>query len=300
VERTFLEAKETPDVSFAVIEPSGDITDRVIQALPKPDVTLDSPCAAIKYTRRTYSDADVYFFFNESDEKQSRIATLAGRGQAQVWDAATGSIRAAGGATAVSDGIRLPLALGPYEARFIVIGPLPAGAAGSDPSPATGRTLLELSGDWTLDIAGKTLTTPLKSWEDLGISAFAGAATYRKEFTAPAAGGQSVFLEFDRVRDYARVRLNGVELEARAWQPYRWDVTRALRAGANVLEVEVRSSGVGRGFGGGAPPAGVPGAAPGQAPGGAPGAPPAGMAGRGGQTTPAVSGLLGPARLVAH
>ena len=92
VDKTFLEAKEKPDLSFAtLIEPSGDITARVIAALPKPDVKLDSGRAPrLTYTHRAWRDADMYFFFNESNKTESRMATIAGRGQAQVWDAAHG------------------------------------------------------------------------------------------------------------------------------------------------------------------------------------------------------------------
>jgi hypothetical protein len=43
VDKTFMDAKDAPDLSFAtLIEPSGDITPRVIAALPKPDVKLDA------------------------------------------------------------------------------------------------------------------------------------------------------------------------------------------------------------------------------------------------------------------
>jgi hypothetical protein len=87
------------------------------------------------------------------------------------------------------------------------------------------------------------VTTPLKSWEDLGTHSFAGPATYRKQFTAPALpAGKRVFLEIADVNDYARVKLNGKELEARAWQPYRWEVTNMVKAGSNDLEVEVRTT----------------------------------------------------------
>ena len=80
---------------------------------------------------------------------------------------------------------------------------------------ASGDTLAELGGDWTLDLNGKQVTTPLKSWEDLGTRSFAGPATYRKQFTASAApAGKRVFLEIADVHDYARVKLNGKELEA--------------------------------------------------------------------------------------
>jgi hypothetical protein len=90
-----------------------------------------------------------------------------------------------------------------------------------------------------------------------------------------------VFLEIADVNDCAKVKLNGKEWEDRAWQPYRCDVTNAVKAGSNDLEVEVRTTASGQGGRG-------------------PGAPGAG-GGRGrGNAPPPVSGLLGPVRLVAR
>jgi hypothetical protein len=178
---------------------------------------------------------------------------------------------------------------------------------------APGTTLAELGGDWALDLNGKQVTTPLKSWQDLGTPSFGGPATYRKQFTAPAApAGKRLYLEIADVRDYAKVKLNGKDLEAHAFQPYRWDITSALKPGANDLEIQVYAEAGGRGPGGPPPAAagapGAPGAAGGRggrgqgAPGAAgmpsAGAAPGGM-GRGAATPPA-SGLLGPARLVAR
>jgi hypothetical protein len=273
VDKTFMNAKDAPDLSFAtLIEPSGDITARVIAALPKPDVTLDSPWQRLTYTRRSWQDAEMYFFFNESNQPESRMAAIAGRGQAQAWDLSTGEIHRIDGAVAEGDSVRFTLALGPYEAKVVVVGPLPNGAAAPEPSVAAGNTLAELGGDWTLDLNGKPLTTSLKSWEELGAPSFAGPATYRKQFTAPAApAGKRLFLEIADVRDYARVELNGKELEAHAWQPYRWEVTNAVKPGSNDLEVEVRATAAGGPAGGGRGPAPTP-----------------------------ASGLLGPVRLVAR
>lgn len=210
----------------------------------------------------------MYFFFNESNKAESRTATIAGHGQAQAWDLATGEIHPLSGAAAETDAVHTPLSLGPYEAKVVVIGPLPTGVAAAEPSFASGNTVAELSGDWALELNGKQVTTPLKSWEDLGTASFAGPATYRKQFTAGAApAAKRVFLEIGDVHDYARAKLNGRELEAHAWQPYRWDVTGALHAGVNELEVKVRATPGGRRGPGAAPP---------------------------------VSGLLGPVRLVAR
>jgi len=127
-DRSFLHATGAPDLSFATLEPTPVITPRVVMALPKPDVKLDSACAPLKYMHRTLKDGDVYLFFNESDQPQSRTATLEGRGQVQVWDPATGTIRAPADAPKANGSVSLPLALGPHETRFIVIGPVPPGA----------------------------------------------------------------------------------------------------------------------------------------------------------------------------
>jgi hypothetical protein len=322
VDKTFLSAKDVPDLSFAtLIEPSGDITARVLAALPKPDVKLDADFPRLTYAHRSWRDAEMYLFFNESTKAESRTATIAGRGQAQAWDLATGEIHPMAAATAEGDSVRFPLVLGPYETKVVVVGPLPSGVAAPEPSFATGDTLAELGGDWMVDLNGKQVTTPLKSWGDLGAASFAGPATYRKQFTATAApSGKRVFLEIADVNDYARVKLNGKQLEGHAWQPYRWDVTSALQAGSNDLEVEVRTTAGGRGGGGAPPPAAAAAAAPG-APAaggrggrggrgqgaGAAGAPAAygavggaAPAGRGRGGPPPATGLLGPVRLVAR
>jgi hypothetical protein len=311
LDKTFMDMREKPDLSFAtLIEPSGDITSAVLAALPKPDVKLDAEFLRLTYTHRKFADGDMYFFFNESDKAESRTATIAGRGQAQVWDLGTGEIHAMAAATAENGSVRFPLVLGPYEAKLVVVGPLPSGVAALEPSFASGNTLTELGGDWALDLNGKQLTTPLKSWQDLGTPSVAGPATYRKQFTAAAApAGKRVFLEIADVRECAKVKLNGKELEAHAWQPYRWDITSALKAGSNDLEIQVNAEPSGRGGGAGPPPTGTPGNAGGRGRGGrAQGAPgtaaPAGAGvsgGRGrGAAQPAVSGLLGPVRLVAR
>jgi hypothetical protein len=243
VDKTFLNAKDKPDLSFGtLIEPAGDITPRVIAALPKPDVKLDAEFPRLTYMHRSWRDAQMYFFFNESNQAESRMATIAGRGLAQAWDLGTGEIHPISGVTAEGDSVRLPLLLGPYEAKLVVVGPLPDGVAASELAWSSDNTLVELGGDWALDLNGKQVSTPLKSWEDLGAPSFAGPATYRKQFTASAAlAGKRVFLEIAAVGDYARVKLNGKELEARAWQPYRWDITSPLKTGSNDLEIQVNA-----------------------------------------------------------
>jgi hypothetical protein len=331
VDKTFLDAKqEKPDLGFAtLVESSGDITPAVIAALPRPDVKLDAEFPRLTYTHRKYADGDMYFFFNESDKAETRTATIEGHGQAQDWDMLTGEIHSMTAARAEGDLVQIPLALGPYESKAVIVGPLPKGlAAEAEPSFASGTTLADFNADWKLDLNGKQMTTPIKPWEQLGVSGAAGPATYSLQFTAPAKpAGKRVYLEIGDVHDYAHVTLNGKEVGARSFQPYRWDVTRDLKPGANDVKIEVYgTASQGRGPGG-PPPAAAPttAAAPGLAPppagagtapaagarrrpqaGATPGsaapaaAPAAAGGGRGGPAAPPASGLLSPVRLVAY
>jgi hypothetical protein len=122
VDRTFLHPQEgAPDLSFATIEPTPEITDRVIAALPPPEVKLDAPCPPAKYIHRALKDGDVYFFFNEASQSQSCTATLAGSGNAEVWDAATGAIHPLDSIAKDAAHVTVALPLGPQEARFVVL-----------------------------------------------------------------------------------------------------------------------------------------------------------------------------------
>ncbi|WP_448700257.1 glycosyl hydrolase [Mucilaginibacter sp. AW1-3] len=57
------------------------------------DVKLQKPEPAIKYIHRVLKDADIYFFFNESDKEQNNMASILGTGFVRTWDALTGEIK---------------------------------------------------------------------------------------------------------------------------------------------------------------------------------------------------------------
>jgi hypothetical protein len=322
VDRTFLQAGPAPDLGFATLEPTAEITARVIAALPPPDVKLDTPCPSIKYMHRSLKDGDLYLFFNESNRAQSRTATLAGTGQVQVWDPASGTIHPLAGVAPAGGSAAVPLSLESQETRFIVIGPLPPGAGAAAPTLSAGQALAVLDGPWSVTLGEKQLTTPLKTWEELGVASFTGTAVYKLDFTIAQTPppGQRVYLDLGSVHEDARAQLNGAQLDTLSWPPYLWDVTQAVKTGVNTLEVQVRLAspandrGGGRAGGAGGRPggagtptprAGAPGAAAadaarGRAGAGAPAGGPPGGARRGGPAPVAASGLLGPVRVLAQ
>ncbi|WP_381803327.1 glycosyl hydrolase [Streptomyces niveus] len=108
-------------------------------------------------------------------------------------------------------------------------------------------TPVPLDGDWgfRFDRDGAPNTRrPLGSWTDLD-PAHSGSAVYEREFTLDARtlSGRLWSLDLGDVRDVAEITVNGGELPARLWAPYRCDVTSALRAGTNVVRVRVTNTG---------------------------------------------------------
>ncbi|MGA2221039.1 MAG: glycosyl hydrolase [Verrucomicrobiia bacterium] len=132
MDKNFLTATGPADISWAMLEPAPEITPQVLAALPAPDVTTDQATSWLKYNHRRLKDADLYFFFNEGEQPLSLKTTVANSGtarQAQHWDAASGKIEPWAGATFANGKTTLPLDLGPWETKFIVVGPIPSGPA---------------------------------------------------------------------------------------------------------------------------------------------------------------------------
>ena len=82
---------------------------------------------------------------------------------------------------------------------------------------------------------------PLNESGDPGVKYFSGEATYARSFTLPrgARAGQPLWLDLGQVGDLAEVRVNG-QLVGAVWHaPYRLDIGKAVKKGANTIEVKV-------------------------------------------------------------
>jgi hypothetical protein len=225
---------------WAVTEPSDRMTPAVESALPQPDVRLEPAAPDVKYVHRALGDGDIYFFFNESASELNLTARVPDRGAPEFWDAATGRIAPAA-STREAGELRVELTMPPFGSRFLAIAP---GAPASAP-PATLEPLaaMPLEGEWSVTIGGKPFETALKSWQELGQPGYSGPGTYRKTFRLPPeAKGKQILLDLGEVRYSAALKLNGRDLGARAWRPFEWNITAALRPGENKLEIEVRNT----------------------------------------------------------
>ena len=90
----------------------------------------------------------------------------------------------------------------------------------------------------------------LDSWtkhNDARIKNYSGIAKYIKEVEVPSlAGGTRAYLEFDKIAEVARIVVNGTDAGVLWKMPYRLEITGALKAGKNLIEVEVANTWVNR------------------------------------------------------
>jgi len=110
---------------------------------------------------------------------------------------------------------------------------------------------LSLTGSWSvtfppnLGAPASATFDSLGSWtenSEPGVKYFSGSATYHKEFDVPAnmVGTDVVqMLDLGVVKNFATVKLNGKDLGVLWKAPFAVDVTGALRAGKNTLEIKV-------------------------------------------------------------
>jgi len=144
------------------------------------------------------------------------------------------------------------------DGRLIVVARQGGAYVATDSSGAKRRALvasippaLAVNGPWQVRFEaargapGSVALDQLISWSDHpdpGVRAYSGKAVYRTTFEVPAtlpAASRRLELDLGRVEVIARVTLNGHDLGILWKPPHRVDVTAAVRAGANSLEVSV-------------------------------------------------------------
>jgi hypothetical protein len=221
-----------------------------------PDFVSSQP---LRHIHRTLAGQDMYFVANPTSRPVSALCTfrVSGR-QPELWDPVTGEQRDLpeyahkGGRTMV------PLQFDPSGSMFIVFRKASGkGAEGQGPPisrnfPAL-KTVRELAGPWSVQFdpkwSGLTRALAFDHLEDWAkrpeeaIKYFSGSAEYHKVFDLPGAeiGNPEarIYLDLGRVAIMAAVKLNGKDLGTLWKAPYRVDITGAVKAGENVLQIRV-------------------------------------------------------------
>jgi hypothetical protein len=217
-----------------------------------PDFLYTRPQADtnLLFVHRKIKNGDFYFVDNRTDRVENLSATFRVVGkQAELWQADTGKIEPASYYRA-NGHTTVPLSLAPWETLFVVF--RKPSQAPSRTLPRTIETLLEtIDGPWDVSFEpdrgapDKATLKKLIAWNDHsdpGIKYFSGTATYTKSFRAATewfGPSNNLWIDLGTVRNLAEVSVNGKPLGLLWKEPFRINLTAALKPGANTLQVRV-------------------------------------------------------------
>lgn len=224
------------------------------------DCHFDAPdTLSFGYIHHRLNGQDYYFI--SSRQKQSCTAQVTFRisgYRPELWDPVTGNTRRAVAFTQANGVTSIPISLAPYGSLFVIFRePIPTRMQGTATTnfpefhPAD-----TLQGPWQVSFderwggPASVVFPSLTSWTERteeGIRNYSGSAVYRKEFTVNndlLSAHKQLYLNLGAVKDVgiAAVTINGRKLGVLWAPPYRIAITDAMRAGSNVLEVEVINS----------------------------------------------------------
>ena len=173
------------------------------------------------------------------------------QGLPQLWDPVTAEIRSLPQFIHENRTTSVPVTFEPHQSFFVIFrrngASRPAAFASLVNFPKA-KPVSTIEGAWQVSFDPKwggpaeVTFDGLQDWterEERGIKYYSGIATYKKSFNLPRQSGKRIYLNLGTVHDMARVRLNGKDLGVVWCAPWHVEVTGALKAGKNQLEIEV-------------------------------------------------------------
>jgi hypothetical protein len=204
-----------------------------------PDVIVPP---GVVWKHRSEPGREIYFIANQENKVRDETISFRVSGkEPELWWPESGKIEAAPAFKLQGDRVEVPLHLEPLTSVFVVF-EKPAKQDRVAVQDAKLSTVQELTGPWEVQFGEKKVTfeklMPWPEHADPEIKYYSGEAVYRKEFEVAGVKADSV-LDLGSVNAIARAKLNGKDLGVLWKPPYRFNVSKALNAGKNTLEVTV-------------------------------------------------------------
>jgi hypothetical protein len=213
---------------------------------------------SILFIHRAVNGGEIYFVSNQKTKTVNITPEFRVTGkQPELWDAVTGDRRTLPSYYQKEGVTAVPMKLAPYESAFVIFrkdGIKKDTSVANYPQPTA---TVAIDKPWTVNFDAKmrgpknpvifeTLTDWSKSTND-SIKYYSGTAIYHNKFNITTlAKGTNYILDLGLARAIAKVKINGVDVGGAWTPPYQLDITRALKAGANTIEVKVVNTWVNR------------------------------------------------------
>ena len=234
---------------------SGKYTE-ILRGLNVPeDVIIKNAQSEILYVHRQTKDQDIYWLNNRSDESNDAEVSFRVTGKVpELWNPQTGKTEKV--SFQVKDGRTIiPLRFESWDAYFIVFSGK-ATTSSFTKSIAAEQSRVSIENPWKVNFqegrgAPQNATfEKLSSWSDhndKGIKYFSGTASYENIFNISTVDKDARYeLDLGDVKNIAEVFVNGKNVGITWKRPFRLDVTDAIKAGENKLEIRVTNLWVNR------------------------------------------------------
>lgn len=211
---------------------------------------------SIVWTHRKTADADIYFVANQSRKPVGAEILFRVAGMLpEIWDAEKGTTTQKVTWEKEDGRTKVSLELESLQSLFVIFRKQTKDTGSGKSIDVSESIVSEIAGPW------KVLFKPVKAQEsfevnmdslyDWTISAdkrlkyFSGTATYSKNvhlIKKEIKDAQAVYLDLGKVGGIVSLKINGREVAVLWKHPFKADITRYVKPGKNVFEIEVTNT----------------------------------------------------------
>jgi hypothetical protein len=223
-----------------------------------PDISVTENIPLL-WIHRRLKDTEIYFITNQGESPVSFEAAFRVSGsKPELWDATNGMIRELPAYSQKDEITTVPLKLDSYGSAFIVFrkSGKPSSTAMEDNFPEP-KTMVTINTPWEVSF-DKLLRGPespvkmavLQDWSktnDERIKYYSGKAVYKNTFVIDKIPAEEkIFLNLGNIYVMAEIRINGQKAGAVWTSPWQTEITKFLKPGENIIEVDVVNNWVNR------------------------------------------------------
>jgi hypothetical protein len=239
---------------------SGETIQQVLSTMeiqPDFDYPKSASNAELLYVHRTIEEGDIYWVNNRSDRAETVKASFRVTGRApEIWHAEDGRIEKAS-YTIANGRTTVSLTLTPNDAVFVLFR-IPTTKLSVNIPLVREQEIKFTNGPWSVMFEPNRGAPAQASFPELtsytenadsGIKYFSGTATYTNTFQIKSSlinEGSKLWIDLGDVKNLAEVIVNGKSLGVVWKKPFRVEASKALRAGANAIEIRVTNLWVNR------------------------------------------------------
>ena len=204
----------------------------------------------IRYTHRTTDGCDIYFVSNCTNQSISAECIFRSKDCCpELWDPMTGEMRLLPDYLIKNSRIVIPLRFESHQGYFIVFrAQTSLKKSLSKQNFSEKKQIAILDAAWTVSFdpawggPEKIIFKQLTDWSqhnDPGIKYYSGIAVYKQTFDLSIPSNAQIYLDLGKVKNMARLKLNGHNLGVVWTAPWIVNITKAVKSKGNKLEIEI-------------------------------------------------------------